>query len=186
MTFHEDLFPTILRDTTQGAVAGVAALNNAEYHALRGYAFRAVIRDALAVGAVKWLRVIVGSKGLLVLRRVLMPDIAGIEYELFTGTSGFSVSSTITPYNVDWSLTSNVATSTWSIITTPTTAGTSIDSPIFIGAGNSAGASGRPAGTGDGDDTYDYYPPDSILFARFNNRSGVSNYFVMRYLFAEV
>jgi len=186
MAFGSDQIPSMMQDTLQGPVLGVASLSNADYHALRGFAFRATYSGTIAIGGAVWIRVTVGAKGLIVLRRSLMPDIAGSRYELYTGTSGFTPTATLTPFNVDRSL-SNVATTSFAYGTTaPTTPGTLQDTPILIGAGDSAGSSGRPAGTLDRDDAYDYYPPGSVAYARIYNNSGIANYTVFRFLFAEV
>ncbi len=169
-------------NTKAGGVMKVASLTNSEYWALRNQLFRFVYDTQsapLASASAHWYRLTVPSGFLAqITHRNLMPNIAGLDYQIFTGTLGFSVVATANKYNVD--RTSTVTTTAkLEQISTPTTTGDWFDTPILSGAGASAGQSGRPAGTQSSDDGYDLYPAGEY-FIKVNNFSGSANRYVLR------
>ena len=177
-----------VRQTNAGPVVGVAALSNAEYQGLLGMTYRAYIDVALAAGASQWIKFTVPSGyGLELINRDLMPNIAGAEYIIHAGTSGGTVQSAITPFNVNRGITTPCGT-VIQLIGTPTTVGSILDVPSFIGEGTNPGQSARPAGTLANEQGFDFYPAGSVIYSRIHNTSTatVSNRIVLRFLFSEI
>lgn len=175
----------LIRDAGTEQVLGVAALTNAELHALRGFCFRVFVPLSLASGVSQYIRFVTGSKSLIILERTLASNYAGTSYELVTGVTGGTAGSSITPFNVLRG-SNNTATTTLNLMTGMTTTSEVVaDCPLFIGAGPTNGL-GNTAAVGGSDSSFDYYGPNSTGYVKVNNFSGTTNIIKLRLLIAEI
>lgn len=159
--------------------------SHVEYLSIKGKSFYFEIDKDFAVGESLWIKFTPPvNKTVEILTRQISPDLAGCKYELFRGTTGFSV---ISPVNIEpFIVGGGPSSSTLNIITTPTTIGNKYVTPIFIGKGG-GNANARVGGTNSAESGFWIYPPNSVGFVgRLTNTSGAANNIVFRLEFGEV
>lgn len=162
-----------------------ACLTNAEYLSLIGASYYFEIEMTLDDDAELWYR-FVPPAGLdaAVISRIMMPELSGCTYELYSGTTGFTDTTAVTaiPFHQGVAVPSQ---STITQITTPSTPGTKYVTPIRIGKGG-ANPNARTGGTQSSVSGFWVYPKGTDgFFARFHNYSEASNTITFRFEFAE-
>lgn len=168
--------------TSLGYIQSSAALTNAEQFALRGYLYHVHFDVTLAAGAAQYISLVVGpGRTVQILNRDLSSNLSGVSFSLLQGTIA-TAADAVTPYSPVGS--SQLSTSTFSLLNTPTTVGAVFDIPIFIGAG-SGGVGNAQAGTTGGETGYSIRRAGSSTFGRINNLSAGSNRIILRITYAE-
>lgn len=168
--------------TPIGYVQTSAALTNAEQFALRGYLYHATFDLTVASGSQTYVSLDVSSgRTVQIINRQLSSNLSGASFALMEGTVA-TVASTVTPYSPTGS--SQVSTSVFNVLNTPTTAGTAFDIPIFIGAG-SGGVGNAQAGTVSGETGYSIREGASSTYGRVSNLASSSNRIILRITYAE-
>lgn len=113
----------------------------------------------------------------------MTPDLAGCIYELFSGTSDFTIVSTVETINFIHG--GPGASSVINTISVPAVTGTKYVTPIFIGKGGGPSNS-RSGGTRSAESGFWIYPAGSAGFiGRISNTSGATNRIVFRFEFCE-
>lgn len=174
--------PFFLRDRL-----ATVTLDNAEYLSLMGLSYYYNFYFSIQAGSEVWFQFTApADRDVQVLLRDLSPSLAGVKYELYEGTEGF------TPVGLPLVCRRNnplAGVSPLSVvqeITIPSTAGVKIDTLIYIGEGGANNANSRSGGTRSADNGLRTYARGTGFFARIPNISGGLNAGRFRMEFAEM
>lgn len=164
-------------------------MTNAEYLSLIGLEYRFTIDITLPDGGVYWYRFVAPSdRDVEIIQRHMMPNVIGVDYGLYLGTSGFTDAVTINPSRLNPAAgvapTSIIRAMT--LNTAPTTPGTLDDTPILIGAGGASSPNFQSGGTDAREEGFKFYPRGTGFFARIRNFSGTTQRIVFRLHYAEL
>lgn len=167
-----------------------AAITNAESFALLGFEYRlAFTFAAVPAGGVRWVKFVPpANREVAIITRTLTPNVAGVTYHLYTGSSGWTPTNTLTAYNQSDRAAQQTALSTIQCNSTaPTTLGTDKGIIIRSGAGTVAGQSGRPAGTLSPEQGFTIYRAGGVgFFAEIKNTSTATQDIDLVIVFAEI
>ena len=167
-----------------------AAITNAESFALLGFEYRlAFTFAAVPAGGVRWLKFTPpANREVAIITRTISPDVSGATYHLYTGSSGWAPTASITAYNQSDRASQLTALSAIQYNSTaPTTLGTDKGIIIRSGAGTVAGQSGRPAGTLSPEQGFTIYQAGGAgFFAEIKNTSTATQDIDLVIIFAEI
>lgn len=169
----------------RGRIATVG-VTNAEYLPLLGISYIMEIDMTIPDGESIWFRFTAPSdRDVQILSRELSPDIAGCEYNLYLGATGFSVGDVITPTRTNPIIGVTSTSSIAMLTTAPSSQGTHT-TPIFSGKGGASNANGRPSGTDSNKSGLTSYYRGTGFTGRIRNSSGAPNRIVLRIEYAEM
>lgn len=163
-----------------------ADMTNAQYLSSIGVLYLMELDVTLASGAAQWFSFVPpADREVIIMMRELQPQLAGAEYNIFLGTSGATLGTTI-PIDRANPAAGVAPTSVVRLITgVPTTPGTQ-RTPIYIGPGG-GNRNARAGGTNSANNGCTIYQRGGAGFCgRIDNSSGASNRCVMRIEFAEI
>lgn len=167
-----------------------AAITNAESFALLGFEYRlAFTFTAVPASGARWVKFTPpANREVAIITRTLSPDVAGATYRLYTGSSGWTPTASLTAYNQSERAAQQTQLSTIQYNSTaPTTLGTDKGIIIRSGAGTVAGQSGRPAGTLSPEQGFTIYQAGGVgFFAEIKNTSTATQDIDLVIVFAEI
>lgn len=167
-----------------------AAITNSESFALLGFEYRlAFTFAAVPASGVRWVKFVPpANREVAIITRTLTPNVAGATYHLYTGSSGWTPTASLTAYNQSDRAAQQTQLSTIQYNSTaPTTLGTDKGIIIRSGAGTVAGESGRPAGTLSPEQGFTIYRAGGVgFFAEIKNTSTAAQDIDLVIVFAEI
>lgn len=164
-----------------------ADMTNAQYLSSIGVLYSIELDIALANNGVQWFSFVPpADREVIIMTRELQPQLAGAEYNIFLGTAGATLGTTI-PIDRANPAGGVAPTSVVRLITgVPTTPGDK-RTPIYLGPGGGTNANSRAGGTNSANNGYTIYQRGGAGFSgRIANSAGASNRCVMRIEFAEI
>lgn len=167
-----------------------ATITNAESFALLGFEYRlAFTFTAVPASGARWVKFTPpANREVAIITRTLTPNVAGATYRLYTGSSGWTPTASLTAYNQSDRAAQQTQLSTIQYNSTaPTTLGTDKGIIIRSGAGTVAGESGRPAGTLSPEQGFTIYKAGGDgFFAEIKNTSTATQDIDLVIVFAEI
>jgi len=166
----------------------VVSMTNAEYLSLIGLSYWFNVPFTLPLAASDyWFKFTApADRDVQILLRELMPALAGVKYELYEGTDGYTSNGDAVTCHRNNPLAGVAPLAIVQPITTPTTFGDLIDTPIYIGEGGANNANARSGGTLSTGSGLRTYGATTGFFARIVNKAGGLNSGIYRCDYAEI